>query len=170
MVTASTTSNIVLLPRTGPRPLVPAGMVCGAVGMFLLAQLTPASGYALHVLPALVVLGMGFGLVFAPAINSATYGVQSHDAGVASAMVDTMQQVGGSIGTALLSTVAAHSAVAYGRSHTAGASLAMRGAVHGYTTAFTVSGCIFIGGALLTAALLRSGVLTSGHAPAPAYH
>ena len=162
IVTASTTSNIVLLPRTGPRPLVASGMTLGAVGMFLFAPLTPTSGYAGHVLPSLVVLGLGFGLIFAPAVSSATYGVAQRDAGVASAMVNTMQQVGGSIGTALLSTVAASSAAGFARSHVPSASLAVRSAVHGYTTAFTVSGSIFVAGALVTALLLPSGVLTQG--------
>ena len=171
IVAASTSSNIVLLPRTGPRPLVAAGMTLGAVGMFLLARITPTSGYAGHVLPSLVVLGLGFGLVFAPAINSATYGVAPRDAGVASAMVNTMQQVGGSIGTALLSTLAASSAASYARSHSGGAAAAARSAVHGYTTAFTLSGAIFVFGAVLTAALLPSGVLaTSRQQQAPAAH
>jgi len=162
IVTASTTSNIVLLPRTGPRPLVATGMTLGAVGMFLFARLTPTSGYAGHVLPSLVVLGLGFGLIFAPAISSATYGVAQRYAGVASAMVNTMQQVGGSIGTALLSTVAASSAASFARSHAPSASLAVRSAVHGYTTAFTVSGLIFVGAALLTGLLLPSGDLSQG--------
>jgi len=163
IVTASTTSNIVLLPRTGPRPLVATGMTLGAGGMFLFARLTPTSGYAGHVLPSLVVLGLGFGLIFAPAISSATYGVAQRDAGVASAMVNTMQQVGGSIGTALLSTVAA----SFARSHAPSANLAVRSAVHGYTTAFTVSGLISVGAALLTGLLLPSGVPTSAGAAAP---
>ena len=168
IVTASTTSNIVLLPRTGPRPLVATGMTLGAVGMFLFARLTPTSGYAGHVLPSLVVLGLGFGLIFAPAISSATYGVAPRDAGVASAMVNTMQQVGGSVGTALLSTVAASSAASFARSHAPSVSLAVRSAVHGYASAFTVSGLIFVGAALLTGLLLPSGVLTSARAAAPA--
>lgn len=67
---ASTTSNIVLLPRTGPRPLVGTRMWLGAAGMFLLARLTPTSSYAVGVLQSLVLLVLGFGLIFAPAIGS----------------------------------------------------------------------------------------------------
>jgi len=165
IVTASTSANILLLPRTGPRPLVAGGMVLGAVGMFLLARLTPGSGYAVNVLPSLLVLGLGFGLIFAPAISSATLGVAPRDAGVASAMVNTMQQVGGSIGTALLSTVAASTAASFARSHR-GVGVAARAAVHGYTVAFSISGSIFVGGAILTAVLLPSGVLANPVAPA----
>ena len=160
IVTASTTANIVLMPRTGPRPLLPLGMALGAIGMFLLTRITPTSGYASHVLPSLVILGLGFGLIFAPAISSATFGVERKDSGVASAMVNTMQQVGGSIGTALLSTLAASATAGYASTHT-GDGAAVLAAVHGYTTAFTVSGCIFVAGAILTAVLLPSGVLTA---------
>jgi len=166
IVTASTTANIVLLPRLGPRPLIPTGMVLGAIGMFLFARLTPTSTYPVHVLPSLIVLGLGFGLIFAPAISSATLGVARQDSGVASAMVNTMQQVGGSIGTALLSTLAASATVRYARSHT-GAGVAVHAAVHGYTTAFTISGCIFAVGAILTAVLLPSGVLGARTPPGP---
>ena len=157
---ASTSANVLLLPRLGPRPLIPTGMALGALGMFLLARLTPDSTYAVHVLPSLIVLGLGFGLIFAPAISSATLGVARQDSGVASAMVNTMQQVGGSIGTALLSTLAASATVRYARSHT-GADVAVRAAVHGYTTASTISGSIFVFGAILTAVLLPSGVLSA---------
>lgn len=158
IVTASTSANIVLMPRTGPRPLVCAGMGLGAAGMFLLARLSVTSSYSVGVLPSLLLLGLGFGLIFAPAISSATYGVALRDTGVASAMVNTMQQVGGSVGTALLSTVAASSAAGFARSH-AGAGVAVRSAVHGYTTAFTLSGAIFAVGAVVTGVLLPSGVL-----------
>jgi len=172
IVISSTSANILLLPRTGPRPLVPTGMALGAIGMFLLARLTPDSSYAAGVLPSLVVLGLGFGLIFAPAISSATFGVARQDSGVASAMVNTMQQVGGSIGTALLSTLAASATRSYARTHT-GAGSGVLAAVHGYTTAFTVSGSIFVAGAILTALLLPSGVLVArtvgAPSPAPAH-
>ena len=164
IVTASTSANIVLLPRTGPRPLVAIGMTFGAIGMFLLARLTPESSYAAGVLPSLLILGLGFGLIFAPAISSATYGVAGQDAGVASAMVNTMQQVGGSVGTALLSTVAASSTLSFARTHT-GAGVQVLAAVHGFTTAFIVSGSIFVVGAVLTGVLLPSGVLRQPDRP-----
>ena len=80
------------------------------------------------------------------------------DAGVASAMVNTMQQVGGSVGTALLSTLAASATVSYARSHPEPGAQVMA-AVHGYTTAFILSGSIFVVGAVLTAVLLPSGAL-----------
>jgi len=156
IVISSTSANIKLLPRTGARPLVPAGMVLGAIGMLYLTGLGPHSTYAGHVLPALILMGLGFGLIFAPAISTATLGVNGRDAGVASAMVNTSQQVGGSIGTALLSTLAitATKDVLAGVAHPTHA-LTAQAAVHGYTTAFYWSASIFAIGAVVCGLLLR---------------
>ena len=120
MVTAIALGSV-LVPRVGPRPLVPVGALVAAVGMALLTRLDLQSTYVADVLPALLVIGAGLGLVFAPAQNAATSAVQAHDAGVASAMINTAQQIGGSIGTALLSSFAATSAsdFLYGRTPTA---------------------------------------------------
>ena len=97
---SSNVSSIVTLPRLGPRVLITTGMLLGAGAMTYLTQLTVTSSYVGGVLPALLILGLGFGMIFAPAINTATAGVPRQDSGVASALVNTMQQVGGSIGTA----------------------------------------------------------------------
>jgi len=90
-----------VLPKTGPRPVIIAGMLLASLGLTLLAQVDASSAYALHILPGLMIMGAGMGLTFATAMSNATYGVSPADAGVASAMVNTSQQVGGSIGTAL---------------------------------------------------------------------
>src|ERR1700758_494180 len=108
IVAASTTSSGVLMPRVGPRPLISAGLFIAAGGLSLLAaQLGLRTSYLDWILPALVLVGAGLGLVFGCALNAATYGTGAADAGVASALVNTNQQVGGSIGTALLNTLAA---------------------------------------------------------------
>jgi EmrB/QacA subfamily drug resistance transporter len=150
-------SNIVLLPRFGPRPLIPVGMLMAAGALYGLTKLGISSSYNTHILPSLIILGLGIGLVFAPAINTATFGVAPHDAGVASASVNTSQQVGGSIGTALLNTLAASAATAYlvGKAPTK-VNLELA-AVHSYTAAFGYSALIFVGGAVAAALLLRSG-------------
>jgi EmrB/QacA subfamily drug resistance transporter len=150
-------SNIVLLPRFGPRPLIPVGMLMAAGALYGLTKLGISSSYSTHILPSLIILGLGIGLVFAPAINTATFGVAPHDAGVASASVNTSQQVGGSIGTALLNTLAASAATAYlvGKAPTK-VNLELA-AVHSYTAAFGYSALIFVGGAVAAALLLRSG-------------
>jgi EmrB/QacA subfamily drug resistance transporter len=156
MVTA-TMSTAVLLPRVGPRPLVTAGMLLAAGGMVLLAQLAVDSTYAAHVLPGLIVAGVGIGLVMAPAMSTATLGVEEHDAGVASATVNTMQQIGGSLGTALLSTLSASALSGYLAGKPATAAVAAEAAVHGYTTAFWWAAGIFAAGAIVAGLLLRPG-------------
>jgi len=156
MLTA-TIVNARVLPRTGPRPLIPTGMVLASAAMVLLTQIGTDTSYASHVLPELIIMGAGMGLVFAPAMATATGGVEPQDAGVASAMVSTAQQVGGSIGTALLSTFAASAATAYLAGHGLSRATAQAAAVHGYTTAFWWSAGIFMAGAVASSVLLRPG-------------
>jgi EmrB/QacA subfamily drug resistance transporter len=144
-----------LLPRFGPRPLVAAGMLLSAAGMLLFTGVTVDSGYGIDVLPGLLTIGLGLGLIFAPAMDTATRGVDGPDAGVASALVNTGQQVGGSVGTALLSTLAASAAGTYASTH--GAEFGAQAAVHGYTTAFTWAAAVFAVGALISWLLLPSG-------------
>jgi EmrB/QacA subfamily drug resistance transporter len=151
IVISSTTSQTKLLPRTGAKPLIICGMVLGLVSMLLLTRLTPSSSYAADILPSLLVLGLGMGLIFAPAFGTATLGVAGNEAGVASAMVNTSQQVGGSVGTSLLSTLFASSAAAYAKSHIGTPNLAAASQVHGYTTAFWWASGIFAVGVIVAA-------------------
>ena len=123
--------------------------------MTYLTQLTVASSYA-AVPPALLILGLGFGMIFAPAINTATAGVPRQDSGVASALVNTMQQVGGSIGTALLSTIALTATASYLAAHHTVPLAPAIAATHGYTVAFAVSAGIFGLGVILAIVLLPS--------------
>ena len=153
---SSNVSSIVTLPRLGPRVLITTGMLFGAGAMTYLAQLTVTSSYAGGVLPALLILGLGFGMIFAPAINTATAGVQRQDSGVAAALVNTMQQVGGSIGTALLSTIALTATTSYLAAHHTGPLAPAIAATHGYTVAFAVSAGIFGLGVILAIVLLPS--------------
>jgi MFS family permease len=166
MVTA-TTSQTKLLPRVGARPLVGAGLVLGMVGMLYLTGIGTDSSYWTHVFPALLIMGAGFGLIFAPAIATATLGVEPSDAGVASAMVNTMQQIGGSIGTALLSTLAASATTSALAGKQPTPDLLAQAAVHGYTTAFYWSAAIFAVAAVVCTALLRGGVHEPSHVGEP---
>jgi EmrB/QacA subfamily drug resistance transporter len=146
-----------LLPRYGARPLVTAGMLLSAAAMVMFTGVGVDSGYVADILPGLLVMGLGLGLVFAPAMSIATLGVDAADAGVASALVNTGQQIGGSIGTALLSTLAASAASSFAAGRSPSADLAQLSAVHGYTTAFLWSAAIFAIGGLVSWALLSSG-------------
>jgi EmrB/QacA subfamily drug resistance transporter len=149
IVLSSTTAQTRILPRTGAKPLILTGMCLGLVAMLLLTRLGPNSSYAGGVLPSLLILGVGMGTIFAPAFGSATLGVDRTEAGVASAMVNTSQQVGGSVGTSLLSTLFASSAAAYVRSHHGVHDLQAAALVHGYTTAFWWAVGIFAIGILV---------------------
>ena len=156
---SSNTSTIVLLPRLGPRFLITSGMLFGLAAMVYLTQLTSSSSYAGGVLPALIVMGLGFGQIVAPAINTATSRVAPQDAGIASAMVNTMQQVGGSVGTAVLSTVAASATASYLSSHAAAPGLQAEAATHGYAISFIVAAVLFgIGAALARLVIPAKGV------------
>jgi EmrB/QacA subfamily drug resistance transporter len=155
IVTTASSVNVVFLARVGPRALLTLGMLLSAGAMVWLAQLSPTSSYAGHVLPALLVMGVGLGNVFAPAIATATHGVAPRDSGVASAMVNTMQQVGGSIGTALLSSIFASAARAYAEGKRPTPQLLGEAAVHGYTVAFWIAAGVFAVGAVIVGALMR---------------
>ena len=155
--------NIVLMPRLGPRPLLIAGMLCNAAGMAWLTRIGVHSGYVSALLGPVMVTGVGMGLIFSFAANTGTFGVAPHDAGIASASVNTGQQLGGSIGIALLNTIAASATTSYLASHLHGRpapQLAQLALIHGYTTVFWWCAGIFAAGAIICGALLRPGPLT----------
>jgi EmrB/QacA subfamily drug resistance transporter len=143
-----------LLPAVGPRPVVAVGMVLTAVALLLFTGVGVDSSYVTAVLPGLLLLGVGLGLVFGTAMQTATSGVDGTDAGVASALVNAGQQIGGSIGAALLSTLAASAAGAYASAHESAADVVAHSAVHGYTAAFTWAAAIFAVGSIVAWFLL----------------
>jgi EmrB/QacA subfamily drug resistance transporter len=158
MITATTVGSI-LTPKVGPRPLVPAGALIAAAGMLYLTRIGVDSHYATGVLPGLIITGLGMGLIFAPTQNTATSGVQHQDAGVASAMVNTVQQIGGSIGTALLSSFAASAATGYLAGKVPNAQNAALAQMHSYHTVFWWSAGFFVLCAVIAAVTFRSGPL-----------
>jgi len=162
---AANVSTIVLMPRVGPKPLVPAGMLVGAGAMVWFAQLGLHTAYADGVLGPLILTGIGLGMVIAPSINTGTYGVAPQDAGVASATVTVGQQLGASIGTSLLNTIFASAVASYIAAHIASARVIGRPALtglalaHGYDTAFWWTAGILAGGAIVAGLLFRRGPL-----------
>jgi hypothetical protein len=130
--------------------------------MALLTRLGLHSKYATDVLPALVLIGVGLGFVVATAINTATAGVQPADSGIASALVNTSQQIGGSVGTALLNTLATTSAASFLISHPTGPAALARATVHGNSVAFWAGAGVFAGGAVVC------GLIVCGRSPQPA--
>jgi MFS family permease len=141
-----------LLPRVGPKPLMVIGLAMAVVGMLLLTNIGQDTSFWTHVFPAEVLLSVGMANVFIPASSTALLGVEPHDAGVASAVLNTSQQVGGSLGTALLNTLFAGAVTSYLaenlRSPDDAAKLTPLAFIHGYHVAF------FWGGMLLLAAWL----------------
>ena len=154
VIATTTTAQTRVLPRTGPKPVLLSGLFLGTAGMLLLSRLSPHGSYAGQVLPALVVTGAGFGCVFAASLSTGTLGVSPADAGVAAATVNTAQQIGGSVGTALLSTIFASAVSGYLASHRATDSVLAAAHVHGYSTAFQWAAGLFLTGLVIALLLV----------------
>ncbi|WP_328451135.1 MFS transporter [Streptomyces sp. NBC_00386] len=163
IIIGSTQISARLLPRVAPRVLMVPGMILAAGGMLFFTQLTVDSAYATELLPGLLLLGLGMGLTFMPVFATATAGVAPQDAGVTSATVNTSQQVGGSIGTALLNTIATTASATYIAAHLRDPSqkelITREGVVHGYTVAIW-----WAVGIMLLAGLV-AGLMVTAKAP-----
>ncbi|MFD9002023.1 MFS transporter [Streptomyces sp. NPDC059582] len=164
MITGSTQIGARLMTRVAPRLLMGPGFLTAAVGMLLLTQMEIGSSYAGLLLPAQLLLGLGMGTAFMPAMSLATQGVEPRDAGVASAMVNTSQQVGGAIGTALLNTIAASATASYIKDHIGAAAskpqqqlVQLEGMVNGYTNAIWFAVGILVVAAAIAFTLVNAG-------------
>ncbi|OIQ79995.1 putative MFS-type transporter EfpA [mine drainage metagenome] len=156
ILTAGLAAN--LLPKIGPRPLMVTGLFFAAVGLLYLTRITPLTSYATHVLPAMVLMSFGLALVFIPLSTTALHDVGHDDAGVASALINTSQQVGGSLGTALLNTVAATATSSYAAAHTSMGKMLMPFALtHGYTNAFKAGAAMLALAAVVIFFTIRVG-------------
>jgi EmrB/QacA subfamily drug resistance transporter len=174
LVLAAQLSTNLFVPRFGPKVMVPIGMVLAASGMALLTLLDADSSYAANILPPLMIIGFGMGSIMPASMQTATLGVDRSFAGVASATVNTSQQVGGSIGTALLNTLAATAATDYVASHTPPTEQVLAdAAIHSYAVAYMWGAAFFAAGAVIAALLFRRkgdglSVATHGRASADA--
>jgi EmrB/QacA subfamily drug resistance transporter len=153
LVAAGLASNLVT--RVGPKLLMVAGGVIAMASMLYLTRIGVDTGFASHVLPAELGLGLGLGLVFVPMTNLALVGVPEHDAGAASATLNATQQVGASLGTALLNTIYANAVTGYLTSHTPGQQAQLQGLVHGYTRAFYWAAALLLVAALAATVLVK---------------
>jgi EmrB/QacA subfamily drug resistance transporter len=150
-----------LLTRVGPRALMVAGATLAALGMVMLTRIGVDTSYWSHVLPAELVISFGMGTAFGPLSNTALVGVADHDAGVASALINTTQQIGGSLGTALLNTIFTSAVAAYIAGHQGALTSAQLPAlqaeatVHSYTVAFWVSAAVIGLAALIALVMVR---------------
>jgi MFS family permease len=146
-----------LLPRFGPRALLTGGLLLGMAGLFLFSTLDVHSAYASTVLPAEVIVSLGMGLSFVAMSSTALIGVNQSDAGVASALVNSTQQTGGTLGAALINTIATTATVSYVAAHGKSAASLTAGSIHGYTTAFTFSAIVLAVAAVTAFTLIRRG-------------
>jgi MFS family permease len=152
----------VLAPKVGPKPLMVLGGLLAAAGLFVLSLLDVDSGFWELAFPGQLLLGLGLGFTFVPLSNLALIGAGEHDAGAASAMLNATQQVGASIGTALLATLSVGAitdfftdAVASG-ADPRNPAVGLQAQVEGYTTAFTWASGLLLLGALVSAVLIKA--------------
>jgi EmrB/QacA subfamily drug resistance transporter len=164
MITGSTQIGTRLMTRVPPRLLMGPGFLVAALGMLLLTQLEIDTSYAAVLLPGMLLLGLGMGTAFMPAMSLSTLGVEPRDSGVASAMVNTSQQVGGAIGTALLNTIAASATTSYIADHIGGATsrsqqqlVQLQGQVQGYTSAIWFAVGILVAAAAIAVTFINAG-------------
>jgi EmrB/QacA subfamily drug resistance transporter len=143
MISAGLASSFA--PRIGVRPIAAAGMVLTVLGMVLFARMPVDGSYAIDVLPGMIVGSLGMGAIFMPLTLVATTGLEDEDQGLASGLFNTSQQVGGALGLAILTTIAA------GQTH--GVSPAAQ--VHGFHYAFAGAGVLVALSLVVMLALLR---------------
>jgi EmrB/QacA subfamily drug resistance transporter len=146
-----------LLPRFGPRALLTSGLLLSLAGLALFSTLDVHTVYASTVLPAELIVSLGMGLSFVAMSSTALIGVSHEDAGVASALVNSTQQTGGTMGAAIMNTIATTATASYIASHGTSTSSVTAGAIHGYTSAFTFSAIVLAIAATATVTLIRRG-------------
>ncbi|MFJ8924283.1 MFS transporter [Streptomyces sp. NPDC102415] len=170
-----------LVARLAPRQIAGPGLVIGAAGMFWFSTLEPGSSYAAHLMPAMFVTALGLGMSFVPMTLGAVSGVRDQDSGIASALLNTAQQVGGALGLAVLTTISTSAADDRlpEAANTFYRAIAMKdfplvakagdALTHGYTTAFTVAGSLFVAGLLITLFAINAKKQEHGE-PTPTVH
>jgi MFS family permease len=152
-----------LVPKVGPRPLMVLGGLLAASGLFVMSFLGIDSGFWELAFPGQLLLGLGLGFTFVPLSNLALIGAGEHDAGAASAMLNATQQVGASVGTALLATLSVGAITSYladaaaaGRDPRTDPLLGLQAQVEGYTTAFTWASVLLVLGAVASAVMIKA--------------
>jgi len=143
-----------MVPKLGPRIPMTLGLTLSAIGMAWLTQIGVHTSFLTHVMPQEILMSVGLGLAFPALSSTALINVQNRDSGVASALVNTTQQIGGSLGTALLNTVAATIAASYIVAH--GVRHTEAGVVHGYAVAFAISAGLLAVGAIVSAVFISA--------------
>jgi EmrB/QacA subfamily drug resistance transporter len=151
-----------LIRRVGVRAVGLVGMCIAATGLIVLSRIPVAGTYLGDLLPGLMIMAVGMGLTFVPITLIATTNVDEHDAGLASGLLNTSQQLGGAIGLAVLATLAANTTTntltALG--HVPSAAARVAALVDGFHVAFFVGAFLMLGGAVILAVTVRRGDVT----------
>jgi hypothetical protein len=151
-----------------PRVVIAGGLLVAAAGLAWLARFDAGAGYAAGILPAELALGFGISCAMIAAFGVATHGVAPHEAGIASALIVSAQQVGGSLGTALLNTLAAGASAAFAGAHPSASAAEIL--VHGYTRAAMVACGVLVSGAIVAWFTVRVAGAGPGRAGPGADH
>ncbi len=157
--------------RIDVRAVAVVGMLIAATGFFLLQRISLTSGYTDVLLPALVFMSVGMGLTFVPLTLVATTTVSADDAGLASGLLNTSQQVGGSLGLAILATLAVSQTNSFVKNlgHAPATRDTYAALIQGYRVAFLAGAILLIVGALVVTAFLRrsdvAGIAAAGTVP-----
>ena len=161
LVSAGAASGLV--PKVGPRPIMVLGGLLAAGGLFLMSFLEVDTGFWEIAFPGQLLLGLGLGFTFVPLANLALIGAGAHDAGAASAMLNATQQVGASVGTALLATLSVGAITAFiadagpaAQDPQTAPVIGLQAQVEGYTTAFTWAAGLLLLGALVSGVLINA--------------
>ena len=166
IVSAGLASHV--LPRLGPRPMMVGGFVAIAAGLAWLTQIGLDTSYVSHVLPAELAMSIGLGFAFVPLNNTALVGVPEHDAGVASATLNASQQIGYSLGIALLNTIYVTVATRYVAGHGRTVAAVRTAQVHGFTVGFSVGVVAILASTLVSLVFITASKHRVGALKVPA--
>jgi EmrB/QacA subfamily drug resistance transporter len=156
-----------LVTRFGVRPVLPAGLALSTVALVLFARLPVHGEYWVDLFPAFLISGLGLALAFVPISIGALTGVDQSDAGIASGLINTNQQIGGAIGVALATTIATTFTSHYVSDHVGTGAFNGAALTHGFSIAFYVLAGLAAAGAILSAIMLESNPATAEVGVAP---
>jgi MFS family permease len=156
-----------LIKRVGFKPILMIAPLISCAGLLMLAHVPVHGGYLTHILPGLVVMGLGLGATFVSLLGAATAGVPGRLSGLASGLVNTSQQIGGALGLAVLSGIAASSTTKYlENSHPVTHQTAVAATVHGFQNGYYVAALFTIAASFFAAVILKGQKPSENDEPA----
>ncbi|HEX5250937.1 MAG TPA: MFS transporter [Gaiellales bacterium] len=157
-IIVSAAASQALVTKIGVRTVLAVGMALTTAGLLYFSQVSVNGSYLTDLAPGFILAGVGLGFSFVPVTIAALVGVEMNDAGIASGIINTSQQIGGALGTAILSTVAFTRVSDYLTSHSPAPDLLLRADVDGFSIAFLVGAGLAALGLLATLTMVPRGV------------